>query len=103
MVKFETVGRHQLAAKGKGASEIARKLGVKADGRPNVNQSTVSRWLSGESRPDTNSAALIEAIFLIPVPSWLTAEELANREALSSKEASQSGEHHSSTKVDEAS
>lgn len=91
MVKFETVGRHQLAEHG-GATEIARKFGLKPDGKPVVNQSTVSRWLSGESRPETGFASLVKAIFGIPEDAWLTAEERARREALVPKESSESGE-----------
>jgi hypothetical protein len=74
MAKFETPGRAQLRSLNLGSSEISRRFGEE-DGKPVVNQSTVSRWLAGDSRPDTRSSTMIEALFAIPGSAWLTLDE----------------------------
>lgn len=67
MVKFDTPGRQKLLATKLGPSEIAR--------RARVNQSTVSRWLAGESRPDDFGQEMLKAIFGIERSDWLTHQE----------------------------
>lgn len=77
MAKYETPGRDALKALDLGASAIAARFGKDDEtGKDVVNQSTVSRWLSGDSRPDTRCSSMLEALFGIPASTaWLTHEE----------------------------
>lgn len=82
MAKFETPGRSKLekwADKKKvGASEIARRMSTEAH---TVLPSSVSRWLSGDARPDPQYRPILKHIANIPERDWLTAVEQANVEA----------------------
>lgn len=80
MAKFEVPAcakfREAVAAKAKktgahwGPSEIARFLGGSK-----LNQSSVSRWLSGDSRPSEPWRRIIWVKLRVPVGDWLTEQE----------------------------
>jgi transcriptional regulator with XRE-family HTH domain len=76
MRKFETLGREKLdvwaKSEGIGASEIARRMSTEAH---TVLPSTVSRWLSGDARPDPQYRPILNHLAKIPEPDWLTAAE----------------------------
>lgn len=74
MVLFDTPGRQKLLDLGLGPSEIARKLGSAPNGKP-VNPSTVSRWLSGHSRPDRLYLPRLAALLGTSDSDWLTQAE----------------------------
>lgn len=69
--KFDTAGRTKLRAwldkEKANYSELARRLGT--------NPSTVSRWLSGDARPDPQYRPLLEHLAGIPDSDWLTKKE----------------------------
>lgn len=77
MVLFDTTGRQKLLALGIGPSEIARRLGAAPGGKP-ISPSTVSRWLSGHSRPDRIYLPRLAAFVGTADADWLTAEERAS-------------------------
>lgn len=79
MVLFDTPGRHKLLALKLGPSEIARRLGKNSDGKP-VNQSLVSRWLSGHSRPDGIYRTLLKDVCGAEEADWFTPQEQADIE-----------------------
>lgn len=82
MAKFEVPGRAKLLAaveeKSKktgtnwGPTELARFLGGER-----LNQSMVSRWLSGDSRPSEPWRRVICTKLRIPMVDWLTESERA--------------------------
>jgi hypothetical protein len=74
MVVFDTPGRLKLRALGIGPSEIARRLGRSPAGKP-VPPSTVSRWLSGMSRPDAVYRPALSMLAGTKDSDWLTATE----------------------------
>jgi hypothetical protein len=72
-VKFDTPGRERLKALNIGPSELTRQLNQASGGE--LNSSTVSRWLSGDSRPESFHRSLIKRLWLIEEPDWLTPKE----------------------------
>ena len=85
-VKWPTVARARLAAwqaedpKRRNQTEIAKALDVKA--------STVSRWVSGDARPDDGAMrTAIERLTGIPAVTWKTADERAADDALVARAA----------------
>jgi transcriptional regulator with XRE-family HTH domain len=76
MAKFDTVGREKLRTWLEGKmnfSELARRLGT--------NPSTVSRWLSGEARPEPQYRQILAHLASIPESAWLTASDQATIDA----------------------
>jgi transcriptional regulator with XRE-family HTH domain len=90
VTKFDTPGRAKLAIWAEengatGSSALAKKLGVGA--------SLASRWLSGDSRPESPNRALIRALTGIPDEDWETAQERVKRnESLNKAHANDSKE-----------
>lgn len=82
VLKFDTPGRAKLEAWAKGQqvgpSEIARRMSV--PGRKKVNPSMVSRWLSGDSRPDTVYQPILKQLIGTSDADWLTSTERARFE-----------------------
>lgn len=78
MVKFQTPGRQKLLNLELGPSELAKRFGAER-GRQRVNQSTTSRWLSGDSRPGGLHRELLMRLFRIPEDDWLLPEEKEER------------------------
>jgi transcriptional regulator with XRE-family HTH domain len=74
MVVFDTRGRLKLRGLGLGPSEIARRLGCSPSGKP-VPPSTVSRWLSGMSRPDAVYRPALAMLAGTADADWLTEAE----------------------------
>ena len=80
MAKFEVPAlaklQHAVAEKARktgvkwGPSELARFLGG-----DQLNQSTVSRWLSGDSRPSEPWRRVIWHKLRVPVGDWMTDDE----------------------------
>ena len=80
MPKFETPALEKLKLLGRGPSDIAEVFCV--------NQSTASRWLSGDSRPSPLQRPLMRRLYGIQEPDWLTATERARQaEVLANKRA----------------
>lgn len=73
-MKFDTPGRERLKALKIPASELTRELRV-ALGDEKVNHSTVSRWLAGDSRPESFHRTLIKSLWGIEETDWLTTKE----------------------------
>lgn len=74
--KFPTLGQKKLAALPASNAEIARAL---QQGTGHPTQSAVSRWRSGDSRPDSTNVDLLEAAYSIPADSWTLASERRDR------------------------
>jgi hypothetical protein len=80
MTKFDVPGRLKLQH---AAEEKTRKTGVhwgptelaKFLGGEKLSQSTVSRWLSGDSRPSEPWRRVIWNKLRVPAGDWMTAEE----------------------------
>jgi hypothetical protein len=73
MMKFDTPGRARLKALNIGPTELTKQLNEASGGE--LNSSSVSRWLSGESRPESFHRALIKRLWLIEETDWLLSKE----------------------------
>lgn len=72
-MKFDTPGRERLKALSVGPSELTKQLNDASGGE--LNSSTVSRWLSGDSRPESFHRALIKRLWAIEETDWLLSKE----------------------------
>jgi hypothetical protein len=72
-MKFATLGRKRLKALSIGPSELTKLINEASGGE--LNTSTVSRWLSGDSRPESFHRALIKRLWSIEETDWLLSKE----------------------------
>jgi hypothetical protein len=73
LMKFDTPGRERLKALELGPTELTKQLNESSGGE--LNSSTVSRWLSGDSRPESFHRALIKRLWGIEETDWLLSKE----------------------------
>jgi hypothetical protein len=73
VMKFDTPGRERLKSLNIGPSELTKRLNESSGGE--LNSSTVSRWLSGDSRPESFHRALIKRLYSIEETDWLLSKE----------------------------
>ncbi len=73
-VKHDTAGRERLVAIGKGPSDLWKELKDAAPGM-NLDISTVSRWRSGDIRPEAFWRTVMLRVFGIPEADWLSTSE----------------------------
>lgn len=78
LYKFPTKGLELIRKVPDSNSAIARRLD-RGNGKPTP--STVSRWRSGDSRPEGINLELIEAAYGIPRDAWRLPEEKRERKA----------------------
>jgi hypothetical protein len=72
-MKFDTPGRKRLRSLKIGPSDLTKQLNDSSGGE--LNSSTVSRWLSGDSRPESFHRALIKRLWRIEETDWLLHKE----------------------------
>jgi hypothetical protein len=72
-MKFDTPGRERLKSLNIGPTELTKQLND-ASGLE-LNSSAVSRWLSGDSRPESFHRALIKRLWGIEETDWLLSKE----------------------------
>lgn len=73
-IKHETSGRQRLLQLKKGPSELCKEL-KKATPGMELDISTVSRWRSGDIRPEAFWRAAMLRVWGIPEADWLMPEE----------------------------
>lgn len=72
-MKYDTPGRERLSTLKLGPTELANQLNEASGG--NLNSSSVSRWLAGESRPESFHRTLIKRLWSIDEGDWLLSKE----------------------------
>ncbi len=77
-MKYDTPGRQRLERIGKGPTELFQELKKAVPTMP-IDVSTVSRWRSGDMRPEAFWRAAMSKVWGIKEPDWFLPEE---REAL---------------------
>lgn len=82
-IKYDTPGRRRLAQLERGPSELCAELKKAVPGME-LDVSTVSRWRSGDTRPEAFWRAAMAKVWGIAEPDWLLPDELV---ALNSKGA----------------
>ncbi len=72
--KHDTIGRRRLELLKKGPSELCAELKEQTPGMK-LDVSTVSRWRSGDIRPEAFWRAAMLRVWGIPEAEWLMPEE----------------------------
>jgi hypothetical protein len=73
-IKHDTIGRRRLEQLKRGPSELCAELKA-ATGGMKLDVSTVSRWRSGDIRPEAFWRIVMRRTWKIPESAWLLPEE----------------------------